>query len=233
MGTSYGGFYYPKEMEGLDENSIIYCVGAGEDITHDISIAKKLGSNVYIFDPTPRAIEHVNLIKDVYNGKKEKIISPNFGGGEEKYWDIIMENKIEAEKIIFKPYALHTEDGNIKFYEPSNKNYVSHSVVRLMKSDDYIEVESKKLTSIMKEFNHVKIDLLKIDIEGNECEVLEDMLKNKIYPKYLSIDFDLGWHGERIQDRRKCVIMKEQLLDNGYELINSMGSDYSFKLKNI
>ena len=34
FGTNYGGFYYPENLEKLNENSIIYCVGAGEDITH-------------------------------------------------------------------------------------------------------------------------------------------------------------------------------------------------------
>ena len=62
-GTSYGGFYYPINLDGLNENSIIYCVGVGEDISHDIMIANKLNSNIYLFDPTPRAINHVDYVK--------------------------------------------------------------------------------------------------------------------------------------------------------------------------
>ena len=31
FGTEYGGFYYPENLDGLDESSIIYCIGAGED----------------------------------------------------------------------------------------------------------------------------------------------------------------------------------------------------------
>ena len=27
FGTTYGGFYYPENLDGLDENSIIYCIG--------------------------------------------------------------------------------------------------------------------------------------------------------------------------------------------------------------
>ena len=54
FGTEYGGFYYPENLDGLDSDSIIYCVGSGEDITHDIEIAHKLDSKVFIFDPTPR-----------------------------------------------------------------------------------------------------------------------------------------------------------------------------------
>ena len=47
FGTEYGGFYYPENLDGLNSNSIIYCVGAGEDITHDIEIAHKLDSKVF------------------------------------------------------------------------------------------------------------------------------------------------------------------------------------------
>ena len=56
FGTNYGGFYYPENLDGLDKSSIIYCVGAGEDITHDVVLSYKTNSPVHIFDPTPRAI---------------------------------------------------------------------------------------------------------------------------------------------------------------------------------
>ena len=68
-GTNYGGFYYPKNLPDLDENSVIYCFGAGEDITHDVILSSKLNCPVYIFDPTPRAIEHVKYVKDVLSKK--------------------------------------------------------------------------------------------------------------------------------------------------------------------
>lgn len=48
-GTEYGGFYLPKKLD-LNEESIIYCVGAGEDISFDIKICSQTNANVYIFD---------------------------------------------------------------------------------------------------------------------------------------------------------------------------------------
>ena len=38
FGTQYGDFYYPEYLNNLNEDSIIYCVGAGEDISHVIVI---------------------------------------------------------------------------------------------------------------------------------------------------------------------------------------------------
>lgn len=227
-GTVYGGFYYPKDLDGLDEHSIIYCVGAGEDISHDIEIAKKLGSQVHIFDPTPRAIEHVKYIKEIFENKAEVKNNTRFGGGNLNYLNIIMNNKVESSKINIYEYGLHTEDEEIKFYKPTNTEFVSHSVVKGMKGDDYINVKVKKLKTIMKELNHDKIDLLKIDIEGTECDVLTQMLEEKIYPKYLSVDFDLGWTGEKIKDLPKCKQMIMSLINNGYKVLHNSNADFSF-----
>lgn len=230
FGTNYGGFYYPSNLSGLNENSVIYCVGAGEDITHDIEIANKLNCKVYIFDPTPRAIEHVKYVKDVFNNKKIPIPCNRYGGGDPNYWNILLSNKINSDNIILKEYGLFTEDSTLKFYKPSNSNFVSHSLVHGMKSDDYLIVNVKSLNTIMKELNHNTIDLLKIDIEGCECDVIDKMLDDKIFPKYLSVDFDLGWTGEKIQDRNRCIETIKRLQSNKYVIIHNYRSDFSFKL---
>ena len=43
----------------------------------------------------------------------------------------------------------------------------------------------------MENLGHTHIDILKIDIEGSEIVVLNKMLDDQIYPKYLCIEFDL------------------------------------------
>lgn len=59
--------------------------------------------------------------------------------------------------------------------------------------------------SIIGEHGHEKIDLLKMDIEGSECDVIDTILDENIRPKYMAIEFDLGWHGEKIKDRKRCL----------------------------
>ena len=228
-GTEYAGFYYPNDLPGLNENSIIYCVGAGEDISHDIEIAAQLKSKVYIFDPTPRAIAHVELVKNVLDGKSQPILNRNFGGGDPKYWDILMKNKIDTDKICFLDYGLHVTNDTLKFYKPSNPNYVSHSIIPGMKSNDFIYANVKNLKTIMRELDHDHIDFLKIDIEGAECAVIDQMLeKDKIFPTYLSIDFDLGFTGEFIRDMGKCNRTIEKLHAAGYQKLRVDHSNYSF-----
>ena len=223
-GTDYGGFFYPQNLNGLDDKSIIYCVGIGEDISHDIMLSHQLNSNVYLFDPTPRALEHVVFIKKLYQNQTS-LDSTNL---DQKYKEILLNHKIKSDKIYLYDYGLYTENKITKFYQPSNTNHVSHSVVYGMKSNNYINVEVKKLSTIMKELNHEHIDLLKLDIEGCECDVLEQMVSEKIFPKYLAVDFDLGWHGERIKDQERCNQTIKLLLSNGYKILHQLNSDYSF-----
>ena len=221
FGTEYGGFYYPENLDGLDENSIIYCIGAGEDISHDIMIANKLNSNVYIIDPTPRAIEHYNHVKNVYEENINPNFSNKFGGGEPyKYWNLMLENKIDTSKIIYKDYGVGINEGIQKFYLPTNEEHVSCSLVEGMKGNKYIDVNVKKLKTIMKELGHNKIDLLKMDIEGSECDVIKNMLEEQIYSKYLAVKFD---------NTLKKENTKYLLEKNNYKLLYQDNNNYVYK----
>ena len=221
FGTKYGGFYYPENLEGLDDSSIIYCIGAGEDISHDIEIANKLNSNVYIIDPTPRAIKHYEYVKSVLEGKDKIIYDNKFGGGNPyEYWKVILENKIDTTKIIYNNCGIGIEEGIQKFYLPSNEEYVSCSLVEGMKGNKYININVKKLKTLMNEYGHDKIDLLKMDIEGSECDVLVNMLEEHIYPKYLAIEFD---NIEKKEGTNKLLQIQ------GYELLYIDNNNYVYK----
>lgn len=218
-GTVYSGMHYPEGLPGLDKDSVIYCVGAGEDVSHDIEVAKACGAPVHIFDPTRRAITHVSLVKAVLNGMKP-VADRRYGGGDTGYWDRILQNAIPGDSVHMHPWGLFTSDNEaMKFYLPSNSEHVSQSLMEGMKSDKYTTVAVKKLETIMKELGHSHIDLLKLDIEGPECDVLDQMLAAAIFPTYLSVDFDLGWTGERLRDRERCLATIDKLYKNGYTLL--------------
>lgn len=57
-GEHYGGWVVPISV--LSESSICYCAGVGEDITFDLALIDTFGCDVFAFDPTPRAVRHVN-----------------------------------------------------------------------------------------------------------------------------------------------------------------------------
>jgi|TARA_Y100000389_G_scaffold47764_1_gene42943 FkbM family methyltransferase len=224
IGTHYGGFYYPEDLPGLNETSVIYCVGAGEDISHDVILSSKAKCPVHIFDPTPRAIEHVKLVKDVLDEKREPVHSKRFGGADSNYWNIIQSHKVKGDNLKLYEYGLSTNDDVVPFYFPKNSHYVSCSVIPLgRKTVSDINVPVKTLNTIMSELNHDHIDLLKIDIENIECDVVDKMLNDNIYPTYLSVDFDLWNH-----NRARCREVINKLAHYGYAIIKQTNQDISF-----
>ena len=122
---------------------------------------------------------------------------------------------------------MYTENTDINFYLPINKDFVSCSIKQIGRSNDCINVKVKTINTIMEELNHKHIDLLKIDIENIECDVLEKMLNDEIYPMYISVDFDLMNH-----DKIRCIEVIKKIMANGYKLIKRTGQDFSFYRNN-
>ena len=86
-----------------------------------------------------------------------------------------------------------------------------------MFGNSYEIVKTKSIKQLMEENKHTKIDLLKLDIEGAEIKVLEKMLEDKIYPKYLCIEFDLYLKQKDPNNETNNIINK--LLNIGYKIL--------------
>jgi FkbM family methyltransferase len=199
LGTRYGIGIIPANF--LNSQSICYSAGAGEDISFDLELIKKFKCKVYIFDPTPRAKKHYEeLVRRVNNG--EKMAIDNYS--QSQYYSVEPE---DLSLSFFNPIGLWSEDKSMKFFPPNNPNHVSHSLLNLQKTADYIDVECKKLVNIMSLLGHTKINLLKLDIVGAEYEVIDSLIRDKIYPDILLIEFDEG-----------ALAPQDYCLDNNYFL---------------
>jgi predicted PolB exonuclease-like 3'-5' exonuclease len=75
----------------------------------------------------------------------------------------------------------------------------------MARSGDGVKAPIKRLQTIMKELGHNHIDVLKMDIEGGEYEVIEDMLASSIKPKQLLVEFHHRWAEIGFQKTRKAI----------------------------
>ena len=185
LGTNYGGWYVPTNMN-LNENSIVYSGGVGEDISFDILLQSKYNCHILLIDPTNKAVKHFNEVKQYYNSKQA------FTGGIQKdYYSCIQNLSPNFDNFKYVNIGLWNKKEELKFYKQNNENYVSQSLVENMFGQNYDVVPVDSIKNIMEQQGHSHIDLLKLDIEGAEIEVVNQMLDDKIYPTYVLIEFDL------------------------------------------
>ena len=213
LGTNYGGWFIPKECK-LDENSIVYSAGVGEDISFDIKIQTKYKSNIILLDPTKRSVKHFEECKQYFTNNKKYRFTSNI---QPDYYQNLINEEPDFDKIQYIEIGLWDKNDKLKFYKQSNKDNVSQSIIADMFTSDYDIIEVDSLKNIMQKLNHTKIDLLKLDIEGAEIIVLNKMLDDNIFPKYLCIEFDLFLKKKDKNNLTRNLV--NRLLKNNYVIL--------------
>ena len=213
-GTVYGGWNLPKNIE-LSSDSIVYSAGVGEDISFDILLQEKFDVNMGLIDPTQRALWHFEEVKDFFSTK-----NPDFSGDIQRdYLKIIGNSKPNFSKFTYIQKGLWSHADSLKFYKPTNEKYVSHTLIENMYSNNYEVVEVDSVKNIMNALNHTHIDILKVDIEGSEVIVLDQMLKDGIFPKCICVEFDLKLKGVDRENKTESLI--RDLENIGYTLADN------------
>ena len=89
-----------------------------------------------------------------------------------------------------------------------------------------LAVPCTNLESLMQQNGHVHIDLLKLDIEGCEYEVIDDLLMRRLQVRQLAVEFH---HGVLPGFRRSQTIRSMlRLIGRGYRLVNQTGANHTF-----
>jgi FkbM family methyltransferase len=130
-------------------------------------------------------------------------------------------------KLVVHEYGIAPQNGRLTFYRPENPAHVSLSVVERAMSTATISLPVRELEGIMRELGHTSIDILKMDIEGSEYAVLEDLVARAIPIRQLLVEFHHRFEGVG-DDKTKAAI--ELLESSGYRLfaISRSAEEYSF-----
>jgi FkbM family methyltransferase len=157
-GNDYGGFYLNPEK--LNENSIIYSFGIGEDISFDLEVIKAHNCKVFGFDPTPRSIDWI----------RSQQLPVNFH---------FIEKGIGTEDAV-KEFFLPKKKSNV------SGSFVLQNNVD---EQEKIPLEMLSLNTIMQNLNHQEIAVLKMDIEGGEYDLIDSLITCKYPIRQLLIEF--------------------------------------------
>lgn len=195
MGSNYGGWAAPAGL--LDRDSIVYSVGVGEDISFDLSVAQRFGSQLFLFDPTPIAVE-------------------------------FMARQALPANMTFVPIGLAEKDGVMQFSLPEQEGF--HSFGRADANPmNQASVTCKVLTftSLKRMQGHDRVDLLKMDIEGFEYSVLQEMTNAGELPKCILVEFH---HKSYNYGAAPTKTAFDMLRECGYECfwISNIGREYGF-----
>jgi FkbM family methyltransferase len=196
LGSAYGGWVIPKDI--FHKTSICYLAGAGEDITFDIALAEMFNCRVHIFDPTPRAAAYV----------RKTLAALPLG---------------VQENLAFHQVGIWNDDTELKFYAPANPAHVSHSAVNLHDTDNYFIAPAKKLHSLMAQLKHTRLDLLKLDIEGAEYAVLDDIVQTGLDVRCICVEFDECHHPQDGRYAQRVEGILGKLAMAGYAVVHAEG----------
>ena len=224
LGTNYGGWDIPINPK-LNENSIVYSGGVGEDMSFDLKLQDKYKCSIVLIDPTPKAIKHYENVQKYYK-TNNFIFYENI---QPDYIKCISNLNPNFDKFTYLNKGLHNKKDTLKFYKQTNPAYVSQSLISNMFGNEFDIVKVDSIKNIMSELGHTKIDLLKLDIEGSEIEVLQQMLDDNIFPKYLCIEFDLLLKGKDKNRSTQKII--ERLQQNGYKILINKNLNITFEYK--
>jgi FkbM family methyltransferase len=182
---------------GLRPDSIVYSIGIGDDITFDLSLIKAHGVTIHAFDPTPRSIAYL---------------------------------KSQPLPSAFKWHQLGIggRDGTARFFPPENPAHISHTLVsRAQTEDRAIEVDVRRLSTVMSELCHHTIDVLKMDIEGAEYDVLDEIVERRLPVQQILVEFHHRFPEIGVERTRRAV---HDLNAAGYRIFfaSESGEEYSF-----
>ncbi len=129
----------------VDPSWVCYTVGIGGDITFDLALIERYGATVRAFDAVTGYVEEATAD----------------AGGEPRF---------SAHHA-----AIASADGPLRMQVTHDLGSRSVSSARLYESTEFVELPGRSLESLMSELGDGRIDLLKLDVEGAEYDLLEQL----------------------------------------------------------
>ncbi|NBU05813.1 MAG: FkbM family methyltransferase [Sphingobacteriia bacterium] len=203
LGTRYGGWWV--NSKNISEDPFLIDCGLGKDISFPKAFLDRFSGRVIGLDPDPESISFCN-----------ETLPKNMALRQQAFW-------IEAGKILEFNLA-RSKDKLPKGADGSGSLIKSHAYVIGSKK---IKIKTTSLMDILTSENKEYCDILKLDIEGAEYEVIDDLCNsgNIKLVNQLLVEFHHGVTHYSISDTEKAILV---LKSKGLELVHVEGRNHIF-----
>lgn len=182
----------------LGADSVVYSFGVGDNLAWDIALVESFGLTMHVFDPTPASVAWVS----------QQSLPPG---------------------LRFHPMGLAGHDGTLKLGLPGGRNRFNFRPLanHTPSGPTVVEAPVCRLATLMQQLGHDHLDVLKMDIEGSEYEVLDDLVASGIPVRQLLVEFHHHFPGVGIERTERAV---QVLGKAGYRIfhISERGLEFSF-----
>lgn len=184
----------------LRPGSVAFCFGVGRDISFDLDLVRRLRMRVFAFDPTP--------IAQAWITPQLPKLPPGFR---------------------FVPTGIANYDGRATFQLPAAHG-TSFSMKEVSDPSRTATGEVARLTTLMQRLDITRIDLMKIDIEGAEYDLTEDLCHHADRIGQLLIEFHHRFAPDPAAGMARTRAMIDALRDAGFQLFNTSPRGLEFSL---
>ena len=108
-------------------------------------------------------------------------------------------------QFVFHEHGVADFNGYRKFVPPRNPAHISHTIVQRDSPWPAIELPVRRLATTMQNLGHDRIDLLKMDVEGAEYGVLDDLLAGGIRVGQLLVEFHHRWPEVGVEKTKRAI----------------------------
>jgi FkbM family methyltransferase len=194
IGSPYGRWSIPADTPRAGIACVCYLAGVGEDASFDLGLIERFGCAVYAFDPVPEAARYAATVMAT------------------------------QPKWRFAPVGLWREDGTLRFYKHTQPDHVSRSATNMHDTSAYLEAEVRSIDSLMAEYGHERVDLLKLSVEGAEYEILDELLARRLPIDVLCVEFS------QPAPLQPVLAQVQALQAAGYELLGAALAPSAWRL---
>ncbi len=178
---------------------------------------------IVVFDIGSNLGNYLNFVSKVFSKKDIELHS------FEPIKDLLKHQKVNHGKLIKNNVAITNKSGKIKFYERKISSQSSIFQSSNLNKDNILgtyDVDTINIVDYIDENRISNIDILKIDVEGNELEILNS-LKNHLDRLCIKIiKIETSYHGHIDQSFDKILEIYKLLISSNYEYYGMTNTKY-------